>query len=69
LWNSGFKKKSYYESQAEKPGTEMEIFFSFPVVDPDIEREGGGCTKFSQIPENFKGFSIRHCHFVDCCLM
>jgi hypothetical protein len=29
-------KKSYYKSQAAKPGTEMEIFFSFPVADPDI---------------------------------
>jgi hypothetical protein len=36
MWNSGFKKKSYYKSQAEKLGTEMEVFFSLPVADPDI---------------------------------
>jgi hypothetical protein len=34
--NSGFKKKSYYKSQTAKPGTKMEIFFSFPVADPDF---------------------------------
>jgi hypothetical protein len=26
LWISGFKQKSYYKSQAAKPGTEIEIF-------------------------------------------
>jgi hypothetical protein len=26
----------YYKSQAAKPDTEKEIFFSFPVADPDI---------------------------------
>jgi hypothetical protein len=31
-----FKKKSYRKSQVTKLGTEMEIFFSFPVADPDI---------------------------------
>jgi hypothetical protein len=36
LWNSGFKKQSYYKSQASKPGMEMEIFLSFSVADPDI---------------------------------
>jgi hypothetical protein len=29
LWISGFKQKSYYKSQAAKPGTEIEIFAFF----------------------------------------
>jgi hypothetical protein len=36
LWNSGFKKKIILQISGGKTGTEMEIFFSFPVADPDI---------------------------------
>jgi hypothetical protein len=38
LWNSEFKKNNITtnKSQAAIPGTEMEIYCSFPVADPDI---------------------------------